>query len=150
VTPSKANLAFFTHRSINHHREGIQECIRIFGSTIINADGVAVSVETLALQHIAEDCAFIPSAADWLHHMELPLTGGSIRLPATAPSAADLAGASARHFNTDPATMFPLHSWFLETASWFDDARHFAIRHHSYGIFGAVIWTINSFRFRPP
>jgi hypothetical protein len=134
---SKSSLAFFTHRSVNHHREGIQEAIRLFGATIVNADGVAVSVETLALQHIAEDCAFIPSAADWLHHMELPLTGGPIRLPATAPSAAELAAASARHFNTDPAAMYPLHSWFLETASWFEDARHFAMKHHSYGIFKA-------------
>jgi hypothetical protein len=33
--------------------------------------------------------------------------------------------------------LLPLHSWFLETATWFDDARHFAMRHHSFGIFQA-------------
>jgi hypothetical protein len=134
---SKSSLAFFTHRFINHHREGIQEAVRHFGPAIVNADGVAVSVETLALQHLAEDMSIIPSAADWLQHMDLPLTGGPIRLPTTAPSAAELAAASARHFNTDPAAMVPLHSWFLETAGWFEDARHFAIRHHSFGCFQA-------------
>lgn len=138
---SKTTLAHFTHRSINHHHEGIREAVRHFGPAIVNADGVAVSVETLALQHLAEDMSIIPSAADWLRQMELPLTGGPIRLPAAAPSAAELAAASARHFNTDPAAMFPLHDWFLETAAWFADARHFAMRHHSFGIFEAVIWT---------
>jgi hypothetical protein len=138
---SKATLAHFTHRSIHHHREGIQEAVRHFGPVIVNADGVAVSVEALALQHLAEDMSIIPSAADWLQQMDLPLAGGPIRLPITTPSAAELAVASARHFNTDPAAMFPLHDWFLETAAWFADARHFAMRHHSFGIFQAVIWT---------
>jgi hypothetical protein len=134
---SKSSLAFFTHRSIHHHTQGIEEAVRHFGPAIVNADGVAVSVETLALQHLAEDMSIIPTAADWLQHMDLPLTGGPIRLPAATPSATELAVASARHFNTDPATMFPLHNWFLETASWFPDARHLAIRNHSLGIFEA-------------
>jgi hypothetical protein len=134
---SKSLLAFFTHRFINHHREGIQEAVQLFGPAIVNADGAAVSVETLALQHLAEDMSIIPSAADWLHHMDLPLTGGPIRLPAETPSAEQLTKLSARHFNTDPAAMFRLHSWFLATAGWFDDARHLALRHHSFGIFEA-------------
>ena len=33
--------------------------------------------------------------------------------------------------------MLPLHRWFLETAAWFPDARHLAMRHHSFGIFEA-------------
>ena len=134
---SKISLAFFTHRCINHHTQGIREAVHLFGPTIVNADNAAVSVETIALQHLAEDMSIIPTAADWLQHMELPLTGGSIRLPAATPSATELAAASARHFNTDPAAMFLLHDWFLETAAWFADARHFAIRHHSFGIFEA-------------
>ena len=138
---SKSSLAHFTHRSINHHREGIREAVCLFGPTIVNADGVAVSVETLALQHLAEDMSIIPSAADWLQQMDLPLIGGPIRLPAAPQSAAELAMASARHFNTNPAVMFHLHNWFLETAAWFADARHFAIRHTAFGIFEAVIWT---------
>jgi hypothetical protein len=143
IDSSKSTLAFFTHRSINHHREGIQEAIRLFGTTIVNADGVTVSVETLALQHLAEDMSIIPSAADWLHHMELTLAGGPIRLPITAPSAAELAIRSARHFNTTAEEMLPLHSWFLETVEWFPDARHFAMRHHSFGIFlGEQRWGV--------
>jgi hypothetical protein len=134
---SKATLAHFTHRFINHHREGVREAVQLFGPTIVNADGAAVSVETLALQHLAEDMSIIPSVADWLHHMDLPLTGGPIRLPAETPSPEQLAALSARHFNTDAPAMFHLHSWFLETASWFDDARHLSARHHSFGIYQA-------------
>ena len=107
---SKVTLAHFTHRSINHHREGIEEAARYFGPVIVNADGVAVSVERLALQHLTEDMSIIPSAADWLRHMDLPLTGGPIKLPIAVPSANELAVASARHFNTNPAAMFPLHN----------------------------------------
>lgn len=132
---SKSTLAHFTHRSINHHREGIREAVRHFGPSIVNADGVAVSVETLALQHLAEDMSLIPSAADWLLHMDLPAAGGPIRPPATTPAAAELAVRSARHFDTAAEILIPLHSWFLETAAWFDDGRHFAMRHHSFGIF---------------
>jgi hypothetical protein len=134
---SKTTLAHFTHRSINHHHEGIREAVLHFGPTIVNADGAAVSVQTLALQHLAEDMSIIPSAADWLQHMELPLTGGPIRLPIAPASASELAAASARHFNTNPAAMFPLHDWFLATGAWFADPRHFAMRHHSFGIFQA-------------
>jgi hypothetical protein len=39
---------------------------------------------------------------DWLQHMELPLTGGPIRLPIAPPSAAELALASARQFQYQP------------------------------------------------
>jgi uncharacterized protein DUF6915 len=134
---SKSTLAYFTHRMVNHHREGIRELVRHVGATIVNADGAAVSVESLALQHLAEDMSIVPSAADWLQHIELPANGRPIRLPPITPSAEELATASARHFDTSPGTMLSLHSWFLETATWFPDARHFAIRHHSFGIFQA-------------
>src|SRR5580704_7980109 len=115
---SKSSLAHFTHRSINHHREGIREAVRHFGPAIVNADGATVSVETLALQHLAEDMSIIPSAADWLIHLELPAAGAPIRPPAAPSSAAELAARSARHFNTTAETMLPLHSWFLETENW--------------------------------
>jgi hypothetical protein len=134
---TKTSLAHFTHRSINHHREGIREAVRHFGPTLLNADGIAVSVETLALQHLAEDMSIIPSAADWLQHMEFPPAGGPIRPPAHTPAAEELAAVSARHFGTTPEILLPLHSWFLETANWFDDERHYAMRNHSFGIFQA-------------
>jgi hypothetical protein len=134
---SKSSLAFFTHRLLNHHVEGIKEAVRLFGTSIVNADGAPVSVETLAHQHLAEDMSIIPSAADWLQHMELPATGSPIHLPAVSPTAEQLAAVSARHFDTTPETMLPLHNWFLETASWFPDTGHLAMRHHSFGIFQA-------------
>ena len=31
---SKSSLAHFTHRALNHHREGVAEAIRLFGTTI--------------------------------------------------------------------------------------------------------------------
>jgi hypothetical protein len=85
---------------------------------IVNADGAAVSVEALALQHLAEDMSIIPSAADWLRHIELPETGAALTPPRTPPSAEQLATAGARRFDTAPDVLLPLHSWFLETATW--------------------------------
>jgi hypothetical protein len=89
------------------------------------------------LQHLAEDMSIIPAAADWLQLIELPATGAPLIPPGAPPSAEQLAAASARHFQTTPDVLLPLHSWFLETATWFGDARHFAMRHHSFGIFQA-------------
>jgi hypothetical protein len=81
--------------------------------------------------------SIIPTAADWLQHFELPVAGPPLTPPRTTPSAARLAAASARHFDTAPGVLLPLHNWFLETATWFEDERHFAMRHHSFGVFQA-------------
>ena len=51
--------------------------------------------------------------------------------------AGELAAPSARRFETTSEIVLPLHSWFLETATWFDDPRHLAMRHHSFGIIEA-------------
>ena len=131
----KSSFAFFTHRALTHHREGICEAVRLFGATIVNADKLAVSVETLALQHLAEDMSIIPTAADWLQHLQLPANDDPA--PQDTPSPERLAAMSARHFGTTPEILLPLHSWFLETITWFPDVRHFAMRHHSFGIFNA-------------
>jgi hypothetical protein len=133
---SKSALAHFTHRALHHHREGVAETVRLFGATMCNADNTAVSVEALGLQHLAEDMSIIPSAADWLQHIEPPATGAPLT-PRQTPSAEQLAAASASRFETTPEVVLPLHSWFLETETWFDDPRHFAMRHHSFGIFRA-------------
>lgn len=138
----KSTLAFFTHRMLNHHRDGIREAVSRFGPAIVNADGAAVAVETLALQHLAEDMSIIPSAADWLQHIDpaaipipptFPHTAGDIALDHLA----QLAETGARRFQTTAEALLPLHAWFLETSTWFTDARHFAMRHHSFGIFQA-------------
>jgi hypothetical protein len=98
----------------------------------------AVPVETLALQHLAEDLSTIPTAGDGLQLMELPDDGGPIgRGVNLSASAEELAAWSARHFDTSPDTVRSVHDWFLETRSWFDDAQWVAMRHHSFGIFEA-------------
>jgi hypothetical protein len=134
---SKSALAHFTHRALHHHREGVAEAVRLFGTTICNAHNAAISVEALGLQHLAEDMSIIPRAADWLQHLEPLAAGAAFALPQSLPSAEQLAAAGARHFNASPDLLLPLHSWFLETATWFDDPRHCAMRHHSFGIFEA-------------
>ena len=100
---------------------------------IANADGARVSVEALGLRHLAEDMSLVPSAADWLNHIELP----AALAPASLRSPEELAAASARRFDAAPELLLPLHRWFLETSTWFPDARHLAMRHHSFGIFEA-------------
>lgn len=134
---SKSALAHFTHRALHHHREGVGEAVRLFGATICNADNAAVSVEALGMQHLAEHMSIIPAAADWLEHMEVPATGAPIAPLSAMPPAEQLAAASARRFETTLEAVLPLHNWFLETATWLDDPRHFAMRHHSFGIFEA-------------
>jgi hypothetical protein len=77
-----------------------------------------VSVETLVLRHLAEDMSIIPTAADWLQHFEWPVRSAPFVLPRLTPQSAEqLAWDSARHFDTTPEMVLPLHSWFLETTT---------------------------------
>lgn len=130
---SKTVLGHFTHRALRHHREGVAEAARIFGETIAIADGARVPVELLGLQHLAEDMSMLPSAADWLSHIKLP----AALSPTMLFTPAGLATASGARFGVAPELVLPLHRWFLETAAWFPDTRHLAMRHHSFGIFEA-------------
>ena len=116
--------------------QGIQEAIHHFGPTIVNADNVAVSVETLALQHLAEDMSIIPTAADWLQHMEWPLLAdqSDCRSPRHPPPNCRGQRQAFQHQSgghVSPTRLVP------QTATWFHDARHFAIRHSAFGIFEA-------------
>jgi len=63
---SKAHMADFRHRALRHHSEGIFECERVFGKTIINCDGRVVPVRYVGEQHVKEDLGKIPTLADWL------------------------------------------------------------------------------------
>ena len=67
---SKSYVADFRHRSLRHHGEGIFMAERIFGSTILNSDGIAVPVRYIGEQHVKEDLGRIPSFQDWIQ--ELP------------------------------------------------------------------------------
>lgn len=126
---SKAAHCHFTHRSLRHHEEGIAEAIAVFGATVTNADGVAVAVDTLARQHIGEDCRYLPSAADWLVDFDLPAW-----FPAVPPDAGDLAAISARRFGGEARHYLPLHRWFLATRAWTDGPAHLFFRHQAFGI----------------
>lgn len=61
----------FRHRAIRHHSEGIFECEREFGPTIITSTGRKIPVRWLGEQHVQEDLGFIPTAADWLRRLSV-------------------------------------------------------------------------------
>jgi hypothetical protein len=63
---SKAHMAELRHRALRHHSQGIFECERQFGITIVNADGRTVPVRAVGEQHVMEDLGRIPSLQDWL------------------------------------------------------------------------------------
>jgi hypothetical protein len=130
---TKANMSFFTHRALRHHYEGVREAVHVFGGHIANTESTSVAVETIALQHFVEDMSVIPSAADWLQYIDR----SKMSAFSTIPTAEELADRSARRFATTPPVVLPVHQWFLETATWFTDQRHLAMRHHSFGIFEA-------------
>ena len=129
---TKVCLAHTVHRALRHHREGVAEAAALFGAALAVPGAAAVAVHALGMQHLAEDTGRLPSAADWLVHLD----GGDL-FPAVTPAAAELAERSAKRFGGAAARYLPLHRWFLETAAWMDDPRHLAMRHHSFGIFAA-------------
>lgn len=129
---SKVTCCHFTHRALHHHLEGVAEAAALFSPYILRADGQTVRTETIALQHIEEDCAKMPSAADWLVGYDPPGW-----LPPTLPRVTDLAATSASRFGGTIDDYLPLHRWFLETQHWNDDPGHLLFRHHAFGIFDA-------------
>lgn len=67
---TKKEFADFRHRALRHHSQGIFECERVFGLSIINSNSKVVPVRYVAEQHIKEDCGGkIPTVADWLREM---------------------------------------------------------------------------------
>jgi hypothetical protein len=67
---TKEGFADFRHRALRHHSQGIFECERHFGTTITNSDGKEIPVRFIGEQHVREDCGYIPSAQDWLQHLQ--------------------------------------------------------------------------------
>jgi hypothetical protein len=64
---SKEHVAFFTHRALRHHSQGIFEAERRFGHAITTSAGRVIPVRWIGEQHVKEDCqGRIPSLADWL------------------------------------------------------------------------------------
>ena len=70
---SKAWVAHSKHRMIRHHSEGIFECEKRFGQTLINSDSKTVYVRYIGEQHVREDCnGYIPTAKEWIDGLQNP------------------------------------------------------------------------------
>lgn len=68
---TKESFCDFRHRALRHHAEGIFECERVFGQTIVNSDGKHIPVRYIGEQHVIEDCGGrVPSLADWLNRIQ--------------------------------------------------------------------------------
>ena len=85
---SKAHMAFFTHRALRHHTQGIFEAERVLGLTITNSAGRSIPVRWIGEQHVKEDCqGRIPSMADWFRRIQPEgwMANGHIDLMAREP-----------------------------------------------------------------
>ena len=70
---SKAWVAHSKHRMFRHHSEGIFECEKRFGHTLINSDSKTVYVRYIGEQHVREDCnGYIPTAKEWIDGLQNP------------------------------------------------------------------------------
>lgn len=78
---SKAALGDYRHRALRHHTFGINECVKRFGSDLINSEGKRVSVRYVAEQHVLEDCGRLPTLEDWFK--EIPPMGWMARATPT-------------------------------------------------------------------
>jgi len=68
---SKEHMAFFTHRALRHHTQGIFEAERLFGQSLTNSAGRVVPVRWIGEQHVREDCRNqIPSLRHWLGRIQ--------------------------------------------------------------------------------
>lgn len=78
---SKMAHATVKHRAIFHSAFGIYLIADIFGNTILNSDGVEVSVRDIAERHVVEDMGRIPSLDEWLRTMPVQAwMGGPIKV----------------------------------------------------------------------
>lgn len=70
---TKAWYGHSLHRMFRHHSEGIFECEKLFGRSIVNSNGKTVYVRYIGEQHVREDCFnYIPSAKEWITNMNNP------------------------------------------------------------------------------
>ncbi|MFU8866199.1 MAG: DUF6915 family protein [Rhodobacterales bacterium] len=68
---SKEHMAYFTHRALRHHTQGIFEAERSFGPSLTNSAGRVIPVRWIGEQHVKEDCrGRIPSLYDWLGRIQ--------------------------------------------------------------------------------
>lgn len=68
---TKESFCDFRHRALRHHAEGIFECERLFGYTVLTSDNQHIPVRYIAEQHVREDCGGrVPSLSDWLRNIQ--------------------------------------------------------------------------------
>ena len=93
---SKAHMPDLRHRALRHHAEGIFQCERAFGVTLVNADGRAVPTRLVAEQHVKDDLGWIPTVKDWLSNLRVEPWMGRTPFQPTRDAANDpTAGAPA-------------------------------------------------------
>lgn len=99
---SKMAFADNRHRALTHNSWFVSHIIpKIFGNTITNSEGKLISVIDIAEQHILEDFSyhFIPTAQDYLAHMDkVPWLHGQ-GLPPSAFTKEERTGSTIYRFN---------------------------------------------------
>lgn len=68
---TKLHFTTWQHRAILHNSFGVGVCERIFGPYITNSNGVQVETRYIAIQHIIEDCGYVPTIKDWVHDLNV-------------------------------------------------------------------------------
>ena len=119
------------HRALRHHSQGIFECERQFGVTILNSAGKDVPVRLIGEQHVMEDCGgIIPTIADWLSAIRFEpwMNFGYRRSLAVEHGEMDAPVPTARRVNETPAGVIQsAHEVRPNTVAPDSSARH-AIR----------------------
>ena len=78
---SKSALADVRHRAVFHSAFGIFIVEKVFGVTITNSAGRAVSTRDVAEQHVMEDLGTIPTLESWLRNMRIePWMSGAVKV----------------------------------------------------------------------
>jgi hypothetical protein len=68
---TKSAFADVRHRAILHSSFGIFLVEKVFGQTIVNSDGKAISVRDIGEDHVMEDLGSIPTIEQWLCNLPL-------------------------------------------------------------------------------
>jgi hypothetical protein len=124
---TKAHCHNVRHRALRHSAEGIQLAQELLGTTVFN--GVReVPLEQVAVQHITEDCGFVPTTAEWLAQFRPQPWMENIRSVTTQ----EAAEASARQYGGVPADYMGVHA-FLDGIG--NEVPTMAIRYHGEGVF---------------
>ncbi len=77
---TKALEASVKHRALLHSAWGIFLLEQVFGKTMTNSEGKVVSIRDIGEDHVLEDLGSIPSASDYLKHMDIaPWMSGTER-----------------------------------------------------------------------